>query len=137
MSICDSCRDPGHCCRSFRVSRYFKPETTRAEVKEHLLNGTDDFDEGTIYEVLPFDPLIRNGGFFAYPNEVVPQSIQWSFSCPKLGEDGRCTIYDKRPQLCRSYEAKSDLICIETEVKTEDIEIYPDPPTEGPETIDG
>lgn len=135
MSTCDSCRDPGHCCRSFRVDRHFKPETTRAEVTEHLRNGTDDFSEGTTYEVLPFDPQIRNGGFYAWPNEEVPHSVMWTFSCPKLGADGRCTIYDTRPELCQTFEPKSVALCIEYDVKPEDITSYVDEPVKDLETI--
>jgi Fe-S-cluster containining protein len=35
----------------------------------------------------------------------------WLFSCPKLGPDGRCTIYADRLDTCRMYEAGEDELC--------------------------
>ncbi len=35
----------------------------------------------------------------------------WKGRCPKLGEDGRCTVYDSRPLVCRLYGASELLSC--------------------------
>jgi Fe-S-cluster containining protein len=40
------------------------------------------------------DPFIRNL-LKKFPHRAKPDG-----SCSKLGEDGKCTIYDKRPLLC-------------------------------------
>jgi Fe-S-cluster containining protein len=37
----------------------------------------------------------------------------WRYWCPALDRStGRCTIYDNRPELCRSYNAGRDNLCI-------------------------
>lgn len=36
--------------------------------------------------------------------------------CPHLGPDARCTIYERRPQVCRDYPA--DGFCLEIEAPT-------------------
>ena len=36
---------------------------------------------------------------------------RWLLWCPVLGRDGRCTDYENRPALCRSFEAGSDPLC--------------------------
>lgn len=40
---------------------------------------------------------------------------QWEtlwVTCSAIGEDGRCTIYETRPQLCRDFEPASDPLCV-------------------------
>jgi Fe-S-cluster containining protein len=39
--------------------------------------------------------------------------FSFRYSCDWLGADGRCTNYDERPALCRSFAPKSDPLCIE------------------------
>lgn len=39
--------------------------------------------------------------------------MDFRYSCEWLGEDGRCTHYEERPQLCRSYQPQSDALCAE------------------------
>jgi Fe-S-cluster containining protein len=36
---------------------------------------------------------------------------EWRFACPLLGADGRCTDYERRPQICRNYEPGQDGLC--------------------------
>ena len=31
--------------------------------------------------------------------------------CDKLGSDGRCTIYERRPAICRAFDCKSRADC--------------------------
>jgi len=128
MNACDSCRDPGHCCRSFHIPRHFKPEQTREEIRELLRKGLDGFERKC--ESVPFEPLIRSN-LYGEEGATEPYSVTWSFSCPMLKTDGRCGIYEDRPQVCRNYEAGTDQICIEYEPKLEDIETYAE---EGEET---
>lgn len=60
---------------------------------------------------LPFVPL----RLAEDPNITIDgvKMVQAIFRCTKLGADGRCTIYETRPQLCRTYEAGSDPLCVE------------------------
>lgn len=37
----------------------------------------------------------------------------WRFWCPLLGRDGRCTDYENRPALCRTYQSGEDALCAE------------------------
>ena len=37
--------------------------------------------------------------------------VEWRFTCPALGADGRCTIYESRPAVCREYEPGQDILC--------------------------
>jgi Fe-S-cluster containining protein len=113
-SACDTCRSPGACCRSFQLNREWPPGTTRDQVIADLASGRDAFTGEVDWTPdLPFEP-IRESSFYAVSsNDEEPASTRWSFSCPKLGDDGRCTIYEERPELCRSYVAESDPMCAE------------------------
>ncbi len=122
MSICDTCRDPGHCCKYFSLSRYFKFETTRQQVQTHIEQGTTNFDEKMTFELLPFTATTR-GAFYGHGDGKV-DSVRWNVTCPMLNDEGHCSIYDKRPKLCRTYQPKSDGICIEYEPTTGNIIKY-------------
>ena len=107
MSICDSCRDPGACCREFMLSRKFRPGTPIEEVAKLTREGSDG------WERLPFVPLHEVGQDPEKKDE--DEYVNWTFNCPKLGKDGRCTIYESRPEVCRNYEPKSTILCVEFE----------------------
>jgi len=36
----------------------------------------------------------------------------WLFTCSALNAEGRCSIYETRPQLCRDFKAGSDPLCV-------------------------
>ena len=36
---------------------------------------------------------------------------EWKGKCPKLDDQGRCAVYDKRPLVCRLYGASELLVC--------------------------
>lgn len=92
--LCETCLAPGHCCRSVFLnggsadSRIDAPMSF--ERAEHL----------AMRYGLPFRPSEQQA------------DGSWLWSCPALGEDGRCTIYEHRPQLCRDYAAGSDRLCV-------------------------
>jgi len=56
---------------------------------------------------LPFKPLRPD--LVHYNGE---EKIPWLYTCPRLGDDGRCTIYHNRPGLCRTFEPGSDALCV-------------------------
>jgi len=57
-------------------------------------------------EKLPYIPLEVGGHTHKGTRAHV-----W-FTCPKLGTNGRCTIYDDRPQICRIFTAATDALCV-------------------------
>lgn len=102
MSLCDKCYAPGHCCRSMEILSGGKP-----------LPIPDDGGEDAALAMvrdrnLPWCPIRcaeraadADGKMWA----------RWFFACEALGPDGRCTIYESRPDICRRYEAGSDWLC--------------------------
>lgn len=112
-SPCDSCRDPGYCCRNFTISVVFPADMPRAEVQKHVSEGTDPWDGNCDGELTPFMHPNRIATRYAFRGEHKPHGVIWAFSCDRLGADGRCTQYEDRPRLCRTYEPKDDLLCIE------------------------
>lgn len=104
MSLCDTCRDPGHCCRGFNLSGNDGQVTFWDDAPPSLESG------------FPFVPLHR---IDQWTVEFGPDTGRtysaWRWACSKLGADGRCTIYADRPTLCRDYEAGSDPLCVEFE----------------------
>jgi Fe-S-cluster containining protein len=88
-SLCNKCYAPGACCRGFGLNggtfaSGMKEEAARDLAKEYNL---------------PFVPMKYDGE-------------KWIWSCPKLGDDGRCTIYHNRPEPCRLFEPASDMLCV-------------------------
>ena len=99
MSLCDRCYAPGNCCRQFAL------ENADGKPSFWIADGL-----GAVYEWLE-----------KYSLPFVPKEIHrvgrdrrdlswatWWFKCPKLLPDGRCGIYEARPQLCRDFEAGGD-----------------------------
>lgn len=66
---------------------------------------------------LPFIPGEISG---RWTTEEGREYVTYRYDCPMLGEDGRCTIYADRPDLCRRYEPKSDRLCVLYEGDTHD-----------------
>lgn len=101
-SLCDTCRDPGACCRSFRLyddagmPRLFPP------------NEPDLIEQFLAYYELPFEPQAAER-VVGISGEV---GIQYRFSCSALTCEGRCSIYAKRPEICRRFEAGSSPLCV-------------------------
>lgn len=114
-SLCDRCRAPGRCCSGFHLGGgHFGRGKTALEVLVDLASAATWTEGGgprghcretppaaaeDVQLGLPFLPLwVDSGGY-------------WRFWCPLLGPGGRCTQYERRPALCRSYEAGSDSLC--------------------------
>lgn len=95
---CDTCRSPGICCRGFVLSMgYFRENDWREQVQAKL-------DQ----HGLPFIPVRVLPRGYIEEGAVIPV-----FDCPLLGADGRCSDYDQRPDLCRTFEPGSDGLCVE------------------------
>lgn len=88
--LCAGCIDPGHCCRVFSLSAPF--------------NDHPDPDKELKEMGLPFRRI--DTGMNEKGDRIN------DFTCTKLGRDGRCTIYQRRPDTCRQFEAGSDALCV-------------------------
>lgn len=106
MSLCDKCFSPGACCKDIGLSREgqaptFWKDSLEKDVKKFLQD-----------EDLPFE---LQGVTEEFKDEQGDAYVTANFSCPKLGDDGRCTIYENRPDTCRNYEPASDRLCVHFE----------------------
>lgn len=102
---CDRCVAPGTCCKSFPISSMGVPLGTTPQRLQEMLNERN----------LPFNPQRRDKiwASSASANGTGHQwNEEWHYTCPKLGEGGRCTIYEERPSICRVYEAGVDIMCV-------------------------
>lgn len=103
MSLCDRCYNPGACCSGFVVNWLFPLDWTVEQVTKHVQEYPTN--------PLPFvaiEPFSDKEKEYETPNG----DIYWRFSCPKLGPDGRCTIYRNRPEPCRNFEPASEKLCV-------------------------
>lgn len=105
---CDTCREPGACCRSFHVGIDVPEDMSGDALKVHLRAGLRPTTGTQAFEVLPYDPD------YVYCTEGKQKgTVQWCYSCPELQPDGRCGIYETRPTICRDYIVGSDALCVE------------------------
>ena len=103
MSACAACRQPGRCCTGLLLIP--SPEhPTALHALVWLATRHHSAPDGSNSQLgLPFVPLVQ-----------LP-SATWRYWCPVLTPAGRCGDYENRPDLCRSYEPKSDPLCAEYE----------------------
>lgn len=93
MSLCDTCMQPGHCCK-----------------KVFLSSGNEPFLQAPMsYERAEHAAIARGLPFV--PGEQLPDG-RWLWSCYHLQRDGRCGIYENRPQLCRDFLPGSGPLCV-------------------------
>ena len=102
MSACDTCSKPGACCRGFGLQDHTYYRTPLEALVKMVEFG------------LPFLPVDNRYEEYlaAIPEKERDFVRPFSFNCPMLGHDGRCTIYDHRPELCKKYEPLSDPLCV-------------------------
>lgn len=95
MSTCDTCREPGHCCKFLHLT--LSKEWVEWIGESPLLALT-----AMAIQWLPFVPAAKNAS---------DGDPMWA--CPILDSNGRCGDYENRPELCRHYQAHDDHLCIE------------------------
>lgn len=91
--LCETCLSPGACCKRIVLSGggYGPGLGPRSrESAEHIALAAG----------LPMVPAHQR-----------PDGI-WEYSCTALQRDGRCGIYETRPQLCRHYPPGEDALCV-------------------------
>ena len=107
-SLCDRCFSPGACCKSMVLTR---------GVGEPVVSWDGDTPETELAKLIgphPFEATDRTGTWVA-PDDHEDAGRSYSahaWTCTALAKDGRCGIYDSRPQLCRDYEAGSSPLCV-------------------------
>jgi Fe-S-cluster containining protein len=102
MSACDTCAKPGACCNDFVLNG------RRGGLRVAEENWQVEAEERMEWNGLPFKPL-RIDADDANPVEGM---VLVRFTCPKVTPEGRCSIYETRPQLCRDYQAGEDKLCV-------------------------
>lgn len=110
MSVCDSCRRPGHCCTWIYIQgrEYDGKVWEGDDWKEISMRGLNE----AMGQDHPFEPL----EYRQIPAEMRECFTPYGYvywSCKNLTPEGRCGDYENRPQLCRNYEPKQDALCIE------------------------
>ena len=99
--LCEACLSPGHCCKKIHLS-----DTTGAL----YIEGEQDPVEVVTRKIGQhwFKPLEE-----CHSLEVEGvRRVDYLWECTALGPDGRCTVYENRPQLCRDYVAGTDRLCV-------------------------
>lgn len=96
MSLCDRCVAPGACCRNLALTggNLLMADLIAADAPEESAQKWLDHHGF---------PMFRPARVFGHA---------WRFDCTALGADGRCTIYEDRPDLCRRYEPEQDGLCV-------------------------
>lgn len=108
MSSCDQCPRPGACCVAFPLS--LPLPRAYAEAKQRWEDWQAANNSSWPFELLR--PLEDSAQREWRQHLGAGDEVIWRFTCPKLGADGRCTIYAERPQPCRDFEPLSDSLCV-------------------------
>jgi len=98
MTKCESCCHPGECCRGFVLN--LPAQDSINDVEPFAAEQLSRFDL-SFFRVTHVIRAVASPGYVG------------AFSCNRLGSDGRCSSYEDRPDLCKSYEPCSDALCAE------------------------
>lgn len=110
-SMCDSCRSPGACCKAIRLSG-----GGRAADRHDAIQAPMSFERAE-------HRAMELGLWMMRPLHQDTADGSWAWECTQLQPNGRCGIYDSRPQLCRDYRPGEDPLCVH---------YWPDPETPTP-----
>lgn len=99
MSACDTCSSPGSCCSSFELN---------------LFVDTDNWYDDAILKLnahgLDFIKPIAKDPNWRYTSTSQTKLL---YSCTRLADNGKCSDYENRPELCKVYQPKQDWLCCE------------------------
>jgi Fe-S-cluster containining protein len=111
MSLCDTCKRPGHCCSGFMLGGgSFPPARTREEAQAQIDKQLMHRVDGTL-QISPFELMYLENFLQAdHVTGIKDWVAGWKMRCTKL-VNGRCSIYDTRPQLCKDYAPATDSLC--------------------------
>lgn len=106
LPMCEVCPDPGRCCRKLHLNEVYPDKTSALAFWR---------ESGTPLHALV---LMASWGFPFMPVEAHEFEVDgkpartFSYSCGELRVDGRCGVYEDRPQLCRDYAPGQDAMCV-------------------------
>lgn len=92
--------NPAACCRAFVLST---PLQAIRERPDHFMDGKLALE---IVESIGVHGVNPESGYIYNP----PREL---YRCKALGPDGRCTIYDTRPRMCRQFSCVGATACNE------------------------
>lgn len=123
-SLCDRCFQPGACCKDLYL---WGPSVPGAPAGAPVHFPLDTWREDAARWIADTQKLLytKMGQQLAFRADRVG-GIWWSdefkcwyanirWTCDALQPNGRCGIYDKRPDTCRVFEPASDSLCIHYE----------------------
>lgn len=101
LSVCDQCRDPGACCRHLFLYNSAGAMTAWTPLDALLIAAVN------------WLPFVLHGDRHDYVTDDGEAYATFAYACPELDSNGRCSIYETRPELCRAFEPKSSPLCVE------------------------
>lgn len=101
VSVCDTCFDPGRCCRNFPLN--VCPPSEHATLLEAMVWAASCSYYGPAREELFGLP------FIPHERDVAANTFRWH--CSNLQADGRCGDYVYRPEACVRYMPGTDESC--------------------------
>ena len=109
MSLCDACYRPGTCCKEIRFYGGHRNGEHTFWLDENIEQQVSGQDPENLsnhpFEVLKVDEKFTDKKTGREYGTVV-------FKCKNLTAEGRCGDYENRPLLCKSYEPRSDNLCV-------------------------
>ena len=97
------CPDLGHCCKRFVLNPTSLPPFNERRSIKGIWRKLRQFK-------LPFKPLELSG---INGSGGKTGKMDWWFTCPILGKDGKCGDYENRPQVCKSFvPGGGDALCL-------------------------
>lgn len=99
-SMCDSCLSPGACCKALRL---------RGGARQ--ADNSDAIEASMSFDQAERRALELNLWMFR-PLHQEAADGSWTWSCTQLEPNGRCGIYEDRPELCRSFRPGQDPLCV-------------------------
>lgn len=111
MSLCDTCAEPGRCCKSLQLGG------RDPKVGISTWAGPGEAEKQMAAFGLPFVAIEgRTEGPWTVEHPDSPNCgrayVQHVWSCPRLLPSGRCGAYEDRPTICRDFKAGSDPLCV-------------------------
>jgi Fe-S-cluster containining protein len=123
MSLCDTCCKPGHCCQNIPLwgnEMDLDIPMSNTKWKKRIHKILDRMDRDARLYTEQFGKKHGNHGVSCF----IPAHLHYSitiagvqqgkprFKCLNL-LDGRCSDYENRPELCKTYKEGSDSLCAE------------------------
>ena len=99
MSLCDTCIDPGVCCKNF-----FLIDPDAENSKTFWTKGINTVETYLVEKAYPFIAIEHE----VFTTDKNKEYAIYRFNCLALTHTGRCSIYKDRPDICKSLEPGGD-----------------------------